>query len=248
MADIIFTNADVITMDDTATTAQAVAVVGQTILAVGSDEEIVRYRDPKTVVIDLKGRTLAPGFIDAHQYRVQKHADAGFADAATAIQTAVQQGWTTLDELYVDQGVMADVRELDRAGALPVRVNAYLPFMQYDASGTKLGNWYEAYHQGQVLSPHVRVAGLIGFADFDNATVLLWKQDDLNAFLLTAGQDGWAVALKTVSTRSLEMILKAYEYVEQIAPNVTKSRNRIEHSLFVTPNQINRIKQLGLIP
>jgi predicted amidohydrolase YtcJ len=196
-------------MDDGNPLAQAVAVSGDKILALGSGEEMAKYRGE---------------------------------------DTAIRQGWTSLDELYVDQPVMDELRDLDRAGTLRVRINAYLPFTEYDPDGTKLGNWYNAYHQGQIVSPHVRVAGLIGFTDYDNATVLLWKQADLNAFLLQAQQQGWTVALKTVSTHSLVMILKAYEYVAAVDPKVMNSRDRLEHALFVTADQIARIKQLGLVP
>ncbi len=247
-ADVIFLNGDVITMDATVTAAQAVAVAGQVIVAVGRDEDVALWRGPHTAVVDLHGTTLVPGFIDAHQYRVQKHADAGFPDGAAATDEAVREGWTTLDELYVDQGVMAELIELDRAGSLRPWIDAYLPFMQYDAAGTPLGSWYQAYHQGQTLSPHVRVAGLIGFADYDNARVLLWTQDSLNDFLVTAGKQGWSVALKTVSTRSLEMILRAQQYANQVQPDLAGRRNRLEHALFITPDQINRIKELGLVP
>jgi predicted amidohydrolase YtcJ len=248
VADIIFLHADVVTMDDANPTAQAVAVRAATILAVGTDAAMAAYRGANTTVVDASGKTITPGFIDAHQYRVQKRRDVGVSDAATIIQTALAQGWTTLDELYVDQRLLDELRALDQAGKLPIRVNAYLPFMQYDASGTTLGDWYTAYHQGQVISPHVRVAGLIGFADYDNATVLLWKQADLNAFLLRAQQQGWTVALKTVSTRSLAMILDAYGVVRATDPAVVRSRNRLEHALFIAPDQIARIKQLGLVP
>ena len=45
-----------------------------------------------------------------------------------------------------------------------------------------------------------------------------------------------------------EMILKAFEYVQTVDPGVVKSRARLEHALFIAPDQIARIKQLGLVP
>ena len=248
VADIVFINGAVITLDDATARAQALAVRGDTILTVGANEEVNSYRGPGTIVIDLAGKTLLPGFIDSHQYRIQKHAQVGVADAPSIIQAAIEQGLTSIHELYVDGPLLDELLALDGQGALRLRVDAYLPFMQYDAAGTSLGDWYKAYHQGQMLSPHVRVAGLIGFVDYDNANVLLWKQDDLNAFLLQAQREGWSVAWKTVSTRSLEMLLDAYEQVETVEPNVVKSRGRLEHALFITPDQIGRIKRLGLVP
>lgn len=245
---IIFTNGHIITMDDAKPLPEAIAIGGDSILAVGTNDEIDAYRGPNTILVDLDGKTLTPGFIDSHQYRIQKRTNIGVSDAGTIIQTAIEQGWTTLDELYVDPGVMDELLNLDQAGTLRVRINAYLPFMEYNATGSSLGDWYEAYRQGQIISPHVRVAGLVGFADYDNANIMLWKQDDLNAFLFKAQQEGWAVALKTVSTRSVEMILKGFEYVQSADPTAVNSRGRLEHALFITPDQIARIKQLGLIP
>jgi hypothetical protein len=99
-----------------------------------------------------------------------------------------------------------------------------------------------------MLSPHVRVAGLKVFTDYDNANILLWEQADLNAFVLKEYRDGWQLAVKTVSTRSLEMVLSAYESARQAEAGIVTSRGRLEHALFATPEQIARIQQLGLIP
>lgn len=247
-ADVIFRGANVITMDDAHPSAEAVAVRGDTLLAVGSDDDMAALRGPETLVIDVGGETIVPGFIDAHQYRVSKRSQVGVADAQTILQAALHQGYTTLHEMYVDQGEMDELVALDRAGQLAVRIEAYLPFMQYDPQGTSLGDWYMAYRPGQMVSPHVRVAGLIGFTDYDNATILLWRQDDLDRFVAQAQAEGWQVAFKTVSTRSLEMILKAYEAAAAADPGILGSRPRLEHALFVTADQISRIQRLGLVP
>ena len=57
-------------MDSGGSQAQALAVRGETILAVGSDAEIMALADPHTVVTDLRGRTMLPGFIDGHSHFV----------------------------------------------------------------------------------------------------------------------------------------------------------------------------------
>lgn len=64
-ADLVFINGKVITVDDKDTVAAGVAVVGNKIAAVGN---VSAWRGPKTKVIDLKGRALLPGFIDAHSH------------------------------------------------------------------------------------------------------------------------------------------------------------------------------------
>jgi len=53
---------------------QAIAIKGDRILAVGKDEEIEKYKGPSTIVVDLKGHFVVPGFNDAHMHLT----DAGF--------------------------------------------------------------------------------------------------------------------------------------------------------------------------
>lgn len=66
VADVVYHNAQVITVNDGQPEAQAVAVRDGKILAVGSDKEVMGFADPRTKVVDLKGLTMIPGFIDAH--------------------------------------------------------------------------------------------------------------------------------------------------------------------------------------
>jgi predicted amidohydrolase YtcJ len=58
----------VVTVDGSDTIAEAVAVVGNRIAAVGSTEAIEAYIGPGTRIVELNGRTLLPGFIDAHNH------------------------------------------------------------------------------------------------------------------------------------------------------------------------------------
>ena len=65
-ADLIITNASVYTVDPAQPRAEAVAVIGSRIVAVGSVSEIDAWRGPDTKVIDARGRLVLPGFNDAH--------------------------------------------------------------------------------------------------------------------------------------------------------------------------------------
>lgn len=69
-ADLILLGGTVITIDSKRPRAQAVAVRGGRILAVGSDSEIRTLRGPRTEVLELNGRTLVPGFNDAHNHMI----------------------------------------------------------------------------------------------------------------------------------------------------------------------------------
>lgn len=61
-----FVNAKVLTMNSANGIAQAVLVERERIVAVGSNEKIQALIDDNTLIHDLKGRTLMPGFVDAH--------------------------------------------------------------------------------------------------------------------------------------------------------------------------------------
>lgn len=67
-ADLVLLHGKVITVDSLDRVAQAVAVRGGKIVAVGSDAEVERFVGPRTQRIDLKGRAMTPGLIDAHAH------------------------------------------------------------------------------------------------------------------------------------------------------------------------------------
>lgn len=65
-ADLILTHARVITMDDAAPFAEAVAVKANRITAVGRNDEVLALAGPATRIINAGGRTVMPGFIESH--------------------------------------------------------------------------------------------------------------------------------------------------------------------------------------
>jgi predicted amidohydrolase YtcJ len=66
--DVILSNGKIITVDDRFSIAEAVAVRGDRIVAVGSNSEIARLAGPATRRIDLRGRSVVPGLIDNHAH------------------------------------------------------------------------------------------------------------------------------------------------------------------------------------
>jgi len=67
-ADLVLLHGNIITMDEGRPRAQALAVKDGKILWVGTDEEVKQVIGPKTVVKNLKGRTVLPGFIESHNH------------------------------------------------------------------------------------------------------------------------------------------------------------------------------------
>ena len=65
-ADLLITNAVVRTMDTNQPRAEAVAVIGNRIVAVGRNANLAEAAGPRTKIIDARGRLVVPGFNDAH--------------------------------------------------------------------------------------------------------------------------------------------------------------------------------------
>jgi predicted amidohydrolase YtcJ len=65
-ADTILFNGKVYTVDAKQSWAQAVAIRGEKIVAVGDDTEIEKLRGPRTKMIDAGGKLVLPGFVDCH--------------------------------------------------------------------------------------------------------------------------------------------------------------------------------------
>ncbi len=65
-ADLVLMNGKIVTVDEAKPEVQALAVSGDRIIAVGSNEEIKPYITQKTEVINLEGKLAIPGFIDSH--------------------------------------------------------------------------------------------------------------------------------------------------------------------------------------
>lgn len=68
LADTIVTGARVLTMNSQQPTAEALAIQGDRILAVGTNEEILGLAKATTKKIDASGMTITPGFIDSHSH------------------------------------------------------------------------------------------------------------------------------------------------------------------------------------
>lgn len=66
LADAIFLGGDIVTMDEQTPRAEALAVRNGNIVAVGAKDDMMELRGETTEVIDLEGKALLPGFIDAH--------------------------------------------------------------------------------------------------------------------------------------------------------------------------------------
>jgi len=99
-ADLILLNGKVFTSYAAMPKAEAIAIRGESILAVGSNNEIKKLADEKTRSIDLEGRTVTPGFNDAHTHFMPKPVgfelkfrdmEPSWAEVSEAVKNAVRE-------------------------------------------------------------------------------------------------------------------------------------------------------------
>lgn len=104
-ADLIVINGRVLTMDSTRPTADAVAVIDGLIAAVGDKATVEALRGPDTKIVDARGGSVVPGFIEAHM-----HLFSGAAELAH-LQLAGVHGFDALREAVL---AYADARPNQR--------------------------------------------------------------------------------------------------------------------------------------
>ena len=82
-ADAIYSGGAIVTVDRAGSTAEAVAVLGGKIVAVGGREAILKaWRGAATTLVDLGGRTMVPGFVDAHSHFLNAVEMAGWVNVS----------------------------------------------------------------------------------------------------------------------------------------------------------------------
>lgn len=67
-ANLVFTNGNIYTVNERQPKAEAIAVAGNKIVFVGSNRDVQKHIGKSTRVIDLKGKTMVPGFTDSHHH------------------------------------------------------------------------------------------------------------------------------------------------------------------------------------
>ena len=95
-AETLLRNASIITMDPRRPRAEAVAILNGKFISVGSAAELTNLVGPNTRVLDLTGKTVLPGFIDAHIHVLNsgiRHVMAADCDLRSIgdIQTALRE-------------------------------------------------------------------------------------------------------------------------------------------------------------
>lgn len=258
-ADVIFTDGVVLTMDSSNPSAQAVAIQGDRILAVGTSDAIMKLRGAATLVVELGGRALLPGMVDAHNHL--GGSAKGDGEKFKQLQAeAIRGGITTTSEMYVDPTVLDQLKAFDQAGLMRMRWNTYLLY------NTNCGdpvdpNWFKTYKQGQQISPHIRNQGAKVFADGGSCNVpavsfeypggygqgdLYMTQEQLTTAVEQIQAAGYQVAIHALGDRAVEQAQNAIASALAGAPNTY--RHRIEHNAVLHDSLLPRYAQVGIVP
>jgi predicted amidohydrolase YtcJ len=238
----IYHNGVVLTMDDGLPRAEAIAVQDGRILAVGNDEEVLALRTRPTRVVDLGGRTVLPGFIDSHAHWIGDGSMVGY-NADLAVDAALSRGWTSINEQFVNGERLEELRALDAAGRLRLRVNAYLAMNFEDE---KFGHWFRGYEPHHMYSPHLRLGGIKLFLDHDWGTKFHWNQAELDEYVLSAHRLGWQVTAHTISAEAHDQYLTAVARAQAAYPT-PDARHRVEHVIQLRDDQLAKMRELGMI-
>jgi predicted amidohydrolase YtcJ len=86
-ADVILSGGKISTVDAKNTQAEAIAIKGDQIVAVGTASEIAKWRAPATKVIELDGRRVTPGFIESHGHLT------GMGEAMLRVDLSTATSW-----------------------------------------------------------------------------------------------------------------------------------------------------------
>ena len=261
---IILHGGRVITMEPDSLRAEAIAVRGDEIVAVGDSDRLLALAGPSTQVIDLQGRALLPGFIDAHNHLLSEAIRTGTPSLHEAQDHALRMGITAMADMSVEPAMLAALREFNDSQGLRVRTSVYAPYNFH--CGEVLGHWYAEHPPERDPDLMLRVPGVKVFTDGWTCDLLpafsielrdapdaagsrghlILDRDELARVLSELDEAGYQAAVHALGDRAVENALDAIDSVLAGAPNTL--RHRIEHNMYVRPELLERYGEIGAVP
>lgn len=158
-ADTIYHNGIIITMNDKSKFVEAVAVAADTILAVGDLSYVKTFADDKTRFLDLKGKTLLPGFIDAHSH---------------ILDTAFRALWVDVNSVPLGKVVkVSDIIRLLKEKAQSIPEGEWVVGWGFDDSKIEEMRHLTSDDLNQVSTKHpVSVSHISGWVTYHNSIAL----------------------------------------------------------------------------
>ncbi len=200
-----------------------------------------------------------PGFVDAHTHLfndAELYLDMSLEEAQAV---ALENGITSLGNLYVDQRFLEQIRALDEDGRLRIRTTLYLSAT--DPCGDLTGNWYRDYEPARDPGAMLHISGVKIFADGgtcerpalsyelrpgEGLGDLHFSQRELNEMLFEVQSLGFQVAIHALGDRAVEQALNAV--AAGLDGERNRYRHRIEHNAVIRPELLSRYGEIGVIP
>ena len=259
--DIILHNALVRTMDASLPIAEAVAVSGNRILAVGSNNDILALQVPGTQVFDLGGRTVVPGMIDDHGHRLQQALrDGGPEGVVRAAKELAAEGYTTVHELHGARDIVDAVRALVAENRMVVRVNFYIPYNR--ASGENFDEW-KTFPYTEKKDTLLRIIGVKVFADGGSVGAgalttiyqsgeaagthgnLYKMQEEMDSTVAEILRAGYPIAMHAIGDSAIGIGLNAF--ANNFVGQGNQLRSRMEHLSVMREDLANQMAALGIV-
>ena len=244
----------------------ALAIAGDRIVAVDQAARLLLALGARHV--DLRGRALYPGFIDAHShwygdFTLAAQGNPAWTDITSgedAVQRAVESGWTTITEHFANQDRIDGMADLDADGRLPLRVNCYMP-VNYETQ--RFGDWYLAHPQDEQVSPRVRIAGVKFFADSggswylrapydtcrypsgDNLGEFFWDPAELTQLLGDVARAGYQITVHCMGDGATDILLDAFDSIDPGHAN--PMRSNLTHLVVLHDDQIARLRAQHIV-
>jgi predicted amidohydrolase YtcJ len=275
-ADIIFQNGVIITMVESQPLAEAIAIRGNRIQAVGAIDAILALEGSKTIVVDLQGKTMMPGFVDGHTHVLAFPGRLG-KSLEEAQETAIRYGITTVNEMWANEDYLRSLLDAEERGELRLRVNLFPPYNEgsLDANGqsARVKTWFPEHEPILDADRMLRIPGIKIFVDGDFTPSrgcwavtepilparlaevscgsemgdLYWPdQDELNQVVAEAQHAGFRVSFHAMGDRAIDAALDAVEFALAGESNETY-RHMIQHNSLLRPDQMTREADLDII-
>ncbi|MDQ2068175.1 amidohydrolase [Xinfangfangia sp. CPCC 101601] len=173
-AEMIVTGARVLTMDPAQPRAEAVALAGGRILAVGSAAKVMALAGPQTKVIDAGGRSLLPGFVESHLHLVLG------GNELTQLQLGGVMGFEALKAAFVDYAAARpDLALVMAQGAAYEVIGAPVTRQDLDRiiADRPIAMMSPDHHTVWANTAALRVAGLLHGAEMPAGHVVVMGED-----------------------------------------------------------------------
>jgi hypothetical protein len=268
-ASLILYDGAVIPMTAEGETYEAIAVAGDRILKLGTTDEILALAGPDARQIDLGGRVVYPGFIDAHAHLLRDSGDAELS-VAEAQELALSYGVTGAAEMVVEPGDVERYVAMTERGEIRVRARLFLAYNEL--CGNIYGPWYKAYTPFVEIAPRLTIGGVklfverssceaerpeISFSAAVRARLSpagtfwyaedrpLFSIDELAAVIRDAADAGFPVSMHAVGDAAIETALRALIAAGEAA---RARRPLVLHNLFVRDDLLPLYAEAGATP